>query len=115
MIDRQHALPIIRQALLLGISRGTVYYLPKPTLSADLALMRRLDELHLKHPFESPRVLRRLQHFREWSHEEIEQVFPGSTRTCCANSARAPQGLSIAMGGHRVDRPKDWLCVADAA
>ena len=33
MIDRQHALPITRQAQLLGISRGTVYYLPKPTLS----------------------------------------------------------------------------------
>jgi putative transposase len=59
MIDRQHALPITRQAQLLGISRGTVYYLPKPTLSAALALMRRLDELHLKHPFMGARQLSR--------------------------------------------------------
>lgn len=59
MIDRQHELPITRQAQLLGISWGTVYYLPKPTPAADLALMRRLDELHLKHPFMGARQLSR--------------------------------------------------------
>jgi putative transposase len=35
MIDRNHALPITRQAELVGISRGNVYYLraprPRPT------------------------------------------------------------------------------------
>ena len=36
---------------MLAISRGTVYYLPRPVSDADLALMRRLDELHLEHPF----------------------------------------------------------------
>ena len=30
MIDRNHELPIKRQAELLGISRGNVYYLPAP-------------------------------------------------------------------------------------
>ena len=30
MIDRQHALPITHQAKLLKVSRGSVYYLPKP-------------------------------------------------------------------------------------
>jgi putative transposase len=48
MIDRDHDLPITRQASLLGISRGSVYYLPRPTSEADLALMRRIDELHLE-------------------------------------------------------------------
>jgi putative transposase len=47
MIDRDHKLPITRQAKLLDISRGTVYYLPEPVSPADLALMRKLDELHL--------------------------------------------------------------------
>jgi putative transposase len=46
MIDRAHALPIARQAELVGISRGTVYYHPEPISDADLALMRRIDELH---------------------------------------------------------------------
>ncbi len=58
MIDRQHDLPITRQASLLGISRGAVYYLPVPTSDADLALMRRIDELHLEHPFMGARMLR---------------------------------------------------------
>ncbi len=51
MIDRNHELPISGQAELLGVSRGSVYYLPKPINPVDLALMRRIDELHLSHPF----------------------------------------------------------------
>ena len=58
MIDRKHDLSITRQAKLLGISRGTVYYLPRPVSDADLALMRRVDELHLQHPFMGARMLR---------------------------------------------------------
>lgn len=58
MIDRDHQLPITRQAQLLGMSRGTVYYLPRPVSDADLALMRRVDELHLEHPFMGARMLR---------------------------------------------------------
>ena len=59
MIDRQHELPITRQTELLNISRGTVYYLPRSVSDTDLSLMRRLDELHLEHPFMSARMLRR--------------------------------------------------------
>ena len=59
MIDRKHALPITRQAKLLGLSRGSVYYVAQPISAADLALMRRLDELHLEHPFMGARMLRR--------------------------------------------------------
>ena len=58
MIDRDHMLPITRQASLLDISRGTVYYMPQPVSAADLALMRKLDELHLEHPFMGARMLR---------------------------------------------------------
>jgi putative transposase len=60
MIDTDHRLPIVRQAQLLELSRSSVYYLPRPTGSADLALMRRLDELHLEHPFAGSRMLRDL-------------------------------------------------------
>ena len=58
MIDRQAELPIKRQARLLGISRGTVYYHPEPVSEAELALMRRIDKLHLEHPFAGSRMLR---------------------------------------------------------
>ena len=58
MIDRDHQLTVTRQAELLAISRGSVYYLPRPVSEADLALMRRLDEMHLEHPFMGARMLR---------------------------------------------------------
>ena len=58
MIRREHQLPITRQARLLGISRGGVYYLPWLVNDADLALMRRIDEFHLEHPFMGARMLR---------------------------------------------------------
>lgn len=58
MIDRHDQVSITRQAQLLGISRGSVYYLPRPLSDADLALMRRIDELHLEHPFMGARMLR---------------------------------------------------------
>jgi putative transposase len=58
MIDRHHALSISRQAQLSGISRGSVYYLPKPVSAADLPLMHRIDALHLEHPFMGARMLR---------------------------------------------------------
>jgi len=57
MIDSTHALPIKRQAQLAGISRGSIYYRPKSVSAADLALMRRIDELHLEHPFMGARML----------------------------------------------------------
>jgi hypothetical protein len=51
MIDREHDLSITKQAEVLKISRSSVYYLPRPVPAADLALMRRLDRLHLEFPF----------------------------------------------------------------
>ena len=60
MIDRSHDLPLAAQARELGISRGSVCYLPRPASSADLALMRRIDELHLEFPLAGSRMLRDL-------------------------------------------------------
>ena len=60
MIARDHDLPVRRQAQLLTISRGSVYYLARATSPGDLALMRRIDELHLDYPFAGARMLRDL-------------------------------------------------------
>src|ERR1700727_418856 len=60
MIDREHDLSITKQAEALNISRGSVYYLPRPVPAADAALMRRIDELHLEFPFAGSRMLRGL-------------------------------------------------------
>ncbi|WP_353410132.1 IS3 family transposase [Brucella sp. NBRC 113783] len=60
MIDRNHKLSVVRQAKLLGFSRGSVYYSPRPVSNVDLALMRRIDELHLDYPFAGSRMLQGL-------------------------------------------------------
>jgi len=58
MIDHNHPLPISRQAKAVGISRGSVYYLPRPVSEEDMELMRRIDRLHLDYPFAGSRMLR---------------------------------------------------------
>src|SRR5271165_5447357 len=60
MTDRRHAFPINGQARMLGLSRSTVYYKPRPVSAEDLKLMRRIDELHLDYPFAGARMLRDL-------------------------------------------------------
>jgi putative transposase len=60
MIDPDHDLSIVKQAKALGISRGSVYYLPRAVSPADLAVMQRVDELHLEFPFAGSRMLRDL-------------------------------------------------------
>jgi len=60
MIDRSHKLSLARQARALDLSRGSVYYLPRPVSEVDLALMRRIDELHLDYPFAGSRMLQGL-------------------------------------------------------
>jgi putative transposase len=53
-------MPITRQCDLLALSRSSLYYRPRGENEADLKLMRRLDELHLEHPFLGARKLARL-------------------------------------------------------
>jgi putative transposase len=60
MIDQDHELSLTRQAELLELSRASLYYRPVPVSDADLALMRRIDELHLELPFAGSRLLRDL-------------------------------------------------------
>ena len=60
MIDREHALRLTRQATLLKLSRSGLYYRTRPMTPADLAVMRRIDELHLDYPFAGSRMLRDL-------------------------------------------------------
>jgi putative transposase len=60
MIDRMHGPPIKRQAERLDIGRGTVGYRPESVSTAQLSLVRRIDELHLEHPFAGSRMMRGL-------------------------------------------------------
>lgn len=59
MIDKSHEFPVIRQCRVLNLSRSSVYYKPKPVSEENLALMRRMDALHLEYPFYGARGMRR--------------------------------------------------------
>lgn len=68
MIDRDSRLPITRQCQLLTLNRSTVYYQRSPVSDEDLALMRRIDEMHLKRPFYGSRRI------RDWLQDEGHAV-----------------------------------------
>lgn len=58
LIDHEDAVPVVRQCQLLDISRSTAYYHPQGLSEDDLALMRRIDEIHLEFPFYGSRRIR---------------------------------------------------------
>ena len=60
MIDRTHALAMVRQCRRLKLARSTTYYQPRPVSETALPLMRRIDERHLQYPFAGARMLRDL-------------------------------------------------------
>ncbi len=100
MIDRDHKLSITRQASLLNISRGTVYYLPEPVSPADLVLLRKIDALHLEHPFMGARMLRD-QLRMQGIHAGQRHIRTLMLRMGIA--ALAPQpGTSKAAPGHKI-------------
>ena len=67
MIDPAHKLPVAHQATLLDLSRTSLYYRPQSVSEADLVLMRRIDQIHLEHPFAGARMLRDM--LRREGHE----------------------------------------------
>ena len=100
MIDRNGKLSISRQAKLLGISRGSVYYLPQGLNEAELALMRQLDELHLEHPFMGARQL--VRQLRRLGFE-VGRLHVRTLMLRMGIQAMAPQpGTSKPAPGHKV-------------
>jgi putative transposase len=100
MIDRNHKLPVTQQAKLLKVSRGSVYYLPKPVSAEDRALMRRIDVLHLKHPLMGASMLRD-QLSRQGIHVSRRPIATLMRRM--GIEALVPQpGTSKAMPGNKI-------------
>ena len=100
MIDRNHDLTLTRQAKLLGMSRGSVYYLPRSTSAAELDLMRRLDELHLNHPAMGSRMLRdqlAMQGIQVGRRHVRTRRFDGWDANWCTNKSH--RRLPCAWGG----------------
>lgn len=123
MIDRKHDLPVSRQAAVLGISRGSVYYLPRAVSDADLALMRRIDELHLDYPFAGSRMLQGL--LKQEGHQVgrlhvatlmrkmgIEAALPAAQHL---EAGARPQGVPISLAQAGGDAAEPGPPLGDAS
>lgn len=60
MIAPGSALSVARQAKLLGVSRSSVYYRPRPDSQEELDLLKRLDELFTENPVYGSRRLQQM-------------------------------------------------------
>jgi putative transposase len=113
MIDRSHELPLTRQAQVLKLSRSSLYYRPQPVSAADLTIMRRIDELHLEHPFAGSRMLRdllrgegvqigRQRGITMMRRMEIEAIY---RRPATSKPAPGPRIYPYLLRGLAVERP----------
>jgi putative transposase len=111
MITPSHDLPVTRQARVLGISRGAFYYKAQPAPPRDLAIMRRIDELHLERPFAGSRMLRvepRGRADRSPSRAEPDETYGdrGDLPPSQYLEARAgTSDLPFLLRGTKIDRP----------
>jgi hypothetical protein len=132
MIDRTHSLPMVRQCQLLALSRSTAYYHPTSVSSADLALMRRIDELHLAAPFAGARMLRDLlrREGLKIGRKRVRTMMGRGHRRAVPQTPHQPatsrpQGLSLSPapsrdpssesrvgGGYHVPSDGTWVCVS---
>lgn len=60
LVEANTRVSMRRQCELLGVNRSSLYYEPVEPDAEELVLMRRMDELHLKHPFMGSRMLTRM-------------------------------------------------------
>lgn len=67
MVDSRASLSVRRQCELLGVSRSGLYYEPVEVDTETLRLMRRMDELHLEHPFFGSRMLTQMLKKEGWT------------------------------------------------
>ncbi|MGB9429167.1 MAG: IS3 family transposase [Gammaproteobacteria bacterium] len=117
-IDRDHALPVVRQCELLGMARSTAYYRPAPVPEADLALMRCLDELHLELPFYGSRRLvdalaDRGQHVNRKRVQRLMRLMGIEALQGRRNTSRPHPGHAIypyLLRGLAIDRPNQVWC-----
>ena len=107
MINREHDLPVSKQAEILKVSRGSVYYLPRPVSSADLDVMQRLDRLHLEYPFAGSRMLRGLLALQgcKIGRRHVKTLMRRMGRSALSPSAQDqagtwPQDLSVSAARH---------------
>src|SRR6266852_3709870 len=100
MIDRSNKVTIVRQCELLDLCRSSLYYQPRPVSPTDLTLMRRMDELHIEHPFLGAR---RMAQLLQREGHAVGRCHVGSLmRRMGIEAIYRKRRTSIAQKGHKL-------------
>jgi len=100
MVARTDALPITRQCELLDLPRSTFYHVPEPVSDAELALMKLIDQCHLKHPYFGSRRVR--DWLEDRGHRENRKRVQRLMRTMGLVAVYPKRNLSLANQAHKV-------------
>ena len=112
------ALSIVAQCQLLKVARSTLYYRPVAVSMDDLAVMRRMDELHLAYPFYGSRRLAAALRRDGWSVnrkrvKRLMQVMAMETIYQKPNTTRSHPDHKVypyLLRGLVIDRPNQVWC-----
>ena len=104
----------LAQCRLLKVARSTLYYRPAPVSADDLAVMRRMDELHLAWPFYGSRRMAAVLRRDGWSAnrkrvKRLMRVMGLEAIYQKPNTSQAhpgAQGVSVSVAGPG-DRPAE--------
>jgi putative transposase len=106
------ALPIVAQCRLLKVARSTLYYRPAPVSADDLAVMRRMDELHLARPFYGSRRMVAVLRREGWSANR-KRVMALEAIYQKPNTSRGHPGHKVypyLLRGLVIERPNQVWC-----
>ena len=100
MIEPDGPLSLSRQCVLLGVSRSSLYYRPKGESAENLALMRRIDELHMDFPFYGSRQM--MRHLRREGVPAGRHRIRRLMRLMGMEAAYRRPRTSVANSAHRI-------------
>src|SRR6202042_546510 len=112
------ALPVVAQCRLLKVARSTLYYQPVPGSVDDLAVMRRIDELHLAWPFYGSRRMAAVLRREGWAvnrkrAKRLMRVMAIEAIYQKPNTSKGHPGHKVypyLLRGLTVDRPHQVWC-----
>ena len=99
-IHATHELVKTRRCELLDVARSSAYYRAKPTNEKDLALMRRIDEIHLQWPFYGSRRIR--DELEEHGHRDNRKRIQRLMRQMGLRALYPRQRTSQPGKGHKI-------------
>src|ERR1700722_15725725 len=112
------ALPVVGQCRLLKVARSTLYYRPAPVSADDLAVMRRIDELHLAWPFYGSRRMAAVLRREGWegNRKRAKRLMRGMAMEALYEKPNTSKGhpehkvYPYLLRGLTIDRPNQVWC-----